>query len=49
MIPSGIAPLFTVIIGRLLLLLDMWIAFAMTSLPTPLSPVISTVISVGAT
>src|SRR5512140_1325882 len=43
------APQLTATSGFRLRVLAAWMALAITSLPTPLSPVISTVMSVGAT
>ena len=47
--PAEIAPQLTVTIGRSLRALRLWIARAISSLPVPVSPVMSTVVSVGAT
>ena len=49
MVPSGIAPQFTAIYWPCLRRLYWWIIWGKLSLPTPLSPVISTDKSVGAT
>jgi hypothetical protein len=48
-VPSGIAPQFTAEYGPCLRRLFWWMIWGITSLPLPLSPVTSTVSSVGAT
>ena len=49
MVPSGMAPQLTAMYCPCLRLLFWWIIFGKCSLPTPLSPVMSTDRSVGAT
>ena len=49
MVPSGIAPQFTAMYLPCFLCDKEWIIFGILSLPTPLSPVTNTEISVGAT